>query len=1489
MSRNSTQVNCNQVAGTVNQGIWSNDCDPCATSPYLIPNIQLWHRYNHDLTFGGTLYTTQADILANISDGDAIDQWNDQIGVNHAVQTTGADKPTYYATDKTLKFTTNEHFNLTSAVTYAATDDFTISLSYVQLLSNAVTNEILWEGTGGTFFKYIDDTNIEVSLGGGTQTITGPAIQLVNYTNFTLRRDTGICQIFIAGIPWGLPFTNSNITVIDKYGLATNGYVAAHMQFDRALTDKEIWCLDCYNSNQDDDEEPVDCRIDRIQLDCYGDSDGILTAIMINPIGSVTYLWSNGDTTQTITGLSAGTYTCTMTDSASPTPNVVICTGVVDEPQSALSCFIQGTNPYYGATNNLIDGLISLTVSGGWTNCVVPNISIAWTLNGTAVSALDDLITFNIANADVGTYIATVTDIYGCTTTCTVIILPAVIVNLDIECNYITPPCHGDVVNWALDIDAAGTAPFSISFLGSVTGALTTITGITLPPVTTPAGNWAWAMTAGNWFLGSAPCCSASPNTPVTLAPNENWQITLTDANGATQTCTSNPTDPTALNLYVNWYYMTNLCENGQRRVSINVGGNGGTSPYTWVMTNSSAAVINTGTSWIPNGGNITLWLPADTYTITMTDDNGCTTTDTVVVECPVDNTLVCASSKITCPGICDGTLTYTLTPSTASGYTFLLEISDGSNTIIQTYTPFTSPLTVTGLCPDTYSYEYYSVLVASPFTQTSLGTGSCTVGDAVGIAVIGTVVTSPVCYGGATGTISIGSISGGTGPFTFLWTAPNNTPQGIVPSGQSTNQDLTLLVPGLYNLVVTDSLGCEISVDYTVNEHNDEVLCTIVFDPIICVGDLTSATVIPSGGVGPYTYTWTAPTNTPQGVIPSGQANLSGLTNIGPGLYQCDIIDANGCTSMCDVFIADGTAATNSITGTDLYCITQAGMNTDNGTMCFDIPCTNGGSYQWYTDAGLTTLVTVGSGQGTICMTDLAAGTYYGEVCCNGGSTGNNNVLAIGDYHEGGIIFYLDGNGGGLVCDIFELGELQWGCEGTSISGADGTAIGTGYQNTIDIVAGCSTSGIAAKACNDSTESGYTDWFLPSQDELNEMYLNRAAINYTIANQTGGTQFHTIIYGGSVTWYWSSSEYYNMSSWMQAFDTGWVSQGYSNKDTELNVRAVRAFTGASFANGCCWDGSVTLAAALNMELSAVVVDANECIDCCGEIHLTITGGTPNYNISWTGPNGFTANGLDLDCVDPGWYDVVVTDDAGCVQTGSWYVGTISASLIVTAWYDPTTGYLNSTISGGLPPYYLTWYLAGNVFAYGSSTGSATQGPQLAGNGTYTLEVTDENGCIGYTYIEINNDPHNGEKYACDGGQCLSGSSGPYADLAACVASGCGQRDDKWRCYPDTGCASHPGGSFTSLSDCQSSCTLDGTAEFGCEILCSASGEGEEYASGGDRREDRDDTDKGGQCRVKLSSDTYVVGTFEGPYTDLEECRASCPWCKDEELYEAEA
>tara|TARA_Y100000310_G_scaffold262729_1_gene272496 strand:- start:69 stop:530 length:462 start_codon:yes stop_codon:yes gene_type:complete len=150
----------------------------------------------------------------------------------------------------------------------------------------------------------------------------------------------------------------------------------------------------------------------------------------------------------------------------------------------------------------------------------------------------------------------------------------------------------------------------------------------------------------------------------------------------------------------------------------------------------------------------------------------------------------------------------------------------------------------------------------------------------------------------------------------------------------------------------------------------------------------------------------------------------------------------------------------------------------------------------------------------------------------------------SIGDTHQGGIVFYLDGSGGGLIAaPSDQSSNAEWGCYGT-VTGANGTAIGTGYQNTIDIESVCTTSGTAADICANLTLGGYNDWFLPSKDELNEMYLNLHMQNFGNFTTSSG--------------YWCSTEQGN-NAWYQEF-YGYGIQGLGIKSLTLYVRAIRAF-----------------------------------------------------------------------------------------------------------------------------------------------------------------------------------------------------------------------------------------------------------------------------------------------------------------------------------------
>ena len=169
------------------------------------------------------------------------------------------------------------------------------------------------------------------------------------------------------------------------------------------------------------------------------------------------------------------------------------------------------------------------------------------------------------------------------------------------------------------------------------------------------------------------------------------------------------------------------------------------------------------------------------------------------------------------------------------------------------------------------------------------------------------------------------------------------------------------------------------------------------------------------------------------------------------------------------------------------------------------------------------------GPAGGTIFYVDLTRpeGSQYFEAACAGWS---------------------DGTCGGS--DLTDL-RSSWGCVETPSSMRRGTTIGTGEQNTTYIVAhyivvGCTTARIAAKVAIDLLLGGQSDWYLPSKDELNQMYIQQTAIG-----------------GFSAWYYWSSTEAPAASAWSQFFGSHFFGdgiQGYGSIITDFYFRPLRSF-----------------------------------------------------------------------------------------------------------------------------------------------------------------------------------------------------------------------------------------------------------------------------------------------------------------------------------------
>jgi hypothetical protein len=208
--------------------------------------------------------------------------------------------------------------------------------------------------------------------------------------------------------------------------------------------------------------------------------------------------------------------------------------------------------------------------------------------------------------------------------------------------------------------------------------------------------------------------------------------------------------------------------------------------------------------------------------------------------------------------------------------------------------------------------------------------------------------------------------------------------------------------------------------------------------------------------------------------------------------------------------------------------------------------------------------------------------------------------TLGIGDNYQGGKVAYIysvDGQVHGLIAatadqHVYNSGvdpEFWWALpahQGTSVPGATGTAIGTGLANTNAIVAQNGPgSTYAAGLARAYDGGGYTDWYLPSQDELNQLYVNRVAIG-------GG-------FGG--LGYWSSSEYSASEAWYQSFGTGAQNPGIKSQYT-YTVRPVRTFPSS--------DASIEAGTLGGVALTSLPREGTDNIGSSAYIGVTVAAGS---------------------------------------------------------------------------------------------------------------------------------------------------------------------------------------------------------------------------------------------------------------------------------------
>jgi uncharacterized protein YjdB len=938
---------------------------------------------------------------------------------------------------------------------------------------------------------------------------------------------------------------------------------------------------------------------------CNGGSTG--AASITTPTGGAggfSYNWTPGnppgDGTVSVTGLTAQTYTCTVTDANSCTATR---TFTITQP-SAIS--ISGTSQTNVACNGGTTGAASISTPTGGAG----GFSYNWT-PGTPTG--DG--TVSVTGLTAQTYTCTVTDANACTATRTFTI---------------TQPTA---------ITISGTSQTNVACFGGVTGAAS----ITTP--TGGAGGFSY-----DWTPGTP---TGDGTTSVTGLAAGGYTCTATDANGCSITRSFTITQ--AAGMTISGTSQTNIACNGgatgAASITTPTGGAGGYS-YNWTPGNP------TGDGTVSVTG-----LTAGSYTCTVTDANTCTATRTFTITQPTAiSTSVSAQTNVSCFGGSNGQATISASGGT-SGYTYSWAPSGGTAAAA-------------------------SGLAAGSYTCTVTDANTCTKAQVVTITAPTALVVTPAsqanvnCNGGSNGAASV-SVSGGTTSYSYNWTPGN-------PPGDGT-ASVTGLTAGSWTCTVTDANSCTATQTFSITEPTALVVTPVAQTNASCFGGSNgAASVSVSGGTTAYSFNWT-PGNPPG----DGSASVTGLT---AGSWTCTVTDANAC-SATQTFSITSPTAISVATATHVNISCNGGSN---GSASINTPTggTPGYTYDW--TPGTPT------GDGTTAVSGLTAGSYTCTVTdantCTATQTFNiTEPLAISSSISAQTNVTCSGGSNGSATVSASGGTpgytYLWMPGGATTATATGLAAGS-YTCTITDANTCTKTQTAT-----ITQPSGISASISGTNVTCNSYANGTAS----VSASGGT--------GTLTYAWSPSGGTSASA------TGLAPGSYTCT--------------VSDASSCSLQKTITITQPSAFAYLSIGSNSAVCVGDALNLSSALSGGNSPFAYSWSGPNGFSSTQQNptvsgVTTAAAGTYTLVASDANSCPITG-----TNTTSVTVNIPPTPTfTEGPNPTLVGlGVAFTCPTPSITGYSWLFGDATSSTSAAPThvyaAGGIFTTTLTVTDINGCHG--------------------------------------------------------------------------------------------------------------------------------------------------------------
>ncbi|CAG0999820.1 MAG: T9SS type B sorting domain-containing protein [Bacteroidetes bacterium] len=651
-------------------------------------------------------------------------------------------------------------------------------------------------------------------------------------------------------------------------------------------------------------------------VSCFGGNNGTATVNVSGGSGNYSYLWNTNplQTTQTATGLSAGSYSVTVTDNNNGCTKIAIVS--ISQP-SAISLSASSTPiSCAGGTN----GTTTVIPSGG-----TAPYSYSWT-------SIPPQYTQTATNLPGGTYTCTITDAKGCVDSINATVnQPAPISAFIISSS--NPQCAMGLFNGQAVAGANGGTG-NYTFTWNTNPIQINDTAFNVGP-----GTWKVYVTDQNNCMDSATVTLTAPgNQPNVSIVSKTNNICFGGNNGTATTSASGGTPPysylwntippqfggVAVNLPAGTFKVTLTDVNGCEDTAfvtisqgVQITATFNTTPENCGAGNGTATVFPSGGtpgytySWNTNPIQTTqtaINLSQGTYTVTITDNAGCTANHNVNVW---NTSGGITTTKMFTPVLCNGDSngTATVTPSGGTpGYLYLWN---------------TNPVQTTPTATN---------LKAGSYIVKTTDQAGCSVTDTI-------IVTEPlplnlnpnsqntICA--ANNGMAIVEPTGGSGGYTFLWTPGNQTTSSI-----------NNLSAGLYKVVVTDANGCKDSTVITISQLNNSITSnTFVIDTITCFGGNNgSAYAVPTNGTGPYSFTW----NT----VPS--QNNDTAFNMPAGIFTVTILDVYGCVGINTVTVHQAPEILlniNSINNTDsINCNGAASVVVNGGTPGYSYTWTPGG-----------------------------------------------------------------------------------------------------------------------------------------------------------------------------------------------------------------------------------------------------------------------------------------------------------------------------------------------------------------------------------------------------------------------------------------------------------------------------------------------------------------------------------------------------------------